>query len=309
MVFDDGTGGGPALFAGGGFTSIGGVTASRIAKWNGTQWIPLGAGTSSAVYAMAAYDDGTGGGPMLHAAGVFTMAGGAPVNFVAKWSGASWSSLGGGMGSGVLGVWSLAVFDDGTGEGPCLFAGGDFGSAGGVAAPRLAKWNGASWSAAGTGLVGGGSGVYALSVWDDGSGTGPALYAGGWFTSVNGVPPGGVAKRTDGTWSALGGSGTDLGVFSLLPVGAGAAGGPALYVGGGFQMAGGLPARAIAQWRGCAPPPCAAADITCDGVVNGADLGALLSQWGRCAGCAADVNGDGVVDGADLGALLSAWTP
>jgi len=52
------------------------------------------------------------------------------------------------------------------------------------------------------------------------------------------------------------------------------------------------------------------ADLNCDGVVNGADLGILLSSWGQCvdgALCPADLNGDGVVDGADLGILLSNW--
>jgi len=33
MAFDDGAGGGPALYAGGQFTSAGGVAASNIAKW------------------------------------------------------------------------------------------------------------------------------------------------------------------------------------------------------------------------------------------------------------------------------------
>jgi subtilisin family serine protease len=49
------------------------------------------------------------------------------------------------------------------------------------------------------------------------------------------------------------------------------------------------------------------ADLTLDGVVDGADLGALLAQWGPCAMCAADLDGDGLVGGADLGALLAAW--
>lgn len=50
-------------------------------------------------------------------------------------------------------------------------------------------------------------------------------------------------------------------------------------------------------------------DLNGDGVVNGADLGLLLAQWGPCAAsCGADFNGDGIVDGADLGALLGAWT-
>jgi len=48
-------------------------------------------------------------------------------------------------------------------------------------------------------------------------------------------------------------------------------------------------------------------DLTGDGVVDGADLGVLLSQWGF--GGPADFDGDGEVSGADLGALLAAWGP
>lgn len=48
-------------------------------------------------------------------------------------------------------------------------------------------------------------------------------------------------------------------------------------------------------------------DLNGDGIVDGADLGVLLSAWGACPSCAADLNGDGVVDGADLGLLLSNW--
>jgi hypothetical protein len=49
------------------------------------------------------------------------------------------------------------------------------------------------------------------------------------------------------------------------------------------------------------------ADLNRDGVVDGADLGALLSQWGAQGG-PADLNGDGVVGGADLGAMLASWS-
>ena len=51
---------------------------------------------------------------------------------------------------------------------------------------------------------------------------------------------------------------------------------------------------------------CVAADLNCDGVVNGADLGILLAAWGTSG--PGDLNGDGIVDGADLGLLLTAWT-
>lgn len=56
---------------------------------------------------------------------------------------------------------------------------------------------------------------------------------------------------------------------------------------------------------GLAPCP---ADIDGDGIVSGADLGALLAAWGT-HGTPADINNSGAVDGADLGALLAAWGP
>jgi hypothetical protein len=52
------------------------------------------------------------------------------------------------------------------------------------------------------------------------------------------------------------------------------------------------------------------ADLFIDRQVNGADLGALLSQWGPAnANTVSDMNRDGKVDGADLGYLLSNWGP
>ena len=51
-----------------------------------------------------------------------------------------------------------------------------------------------------------------------------------------------------------------------------------------------------------------AGDLNIDGVVNGADLGLMLSSWGPCgSNCNSDLNSDNVVNGADLGLLLSAW--
>jgi formylglycine-generating enzyme required for sulfatase activity len=54
-------------------------------------------------------------------------------------------------------------------------------------------------------------------------------------------------------------------------------------------------------------------DIFANGIVNGADLGAMLSYWGpRTAdpfSVASDINGDGIINGGDLGLLLSNWGP
>lgn len=52
---------------------------------------------------------------------------------------------------------------------------------------------------------------------------------------------------------------------------------------------------------------CCPADLYPNGVVNGADLGILLSEWGSTDPVSADLNGDGTVDGIDLGAMLGAW--
>lgn len=50
-------------------------------------------------------------------------------------------------------------------------------------------------------------------------------------------------------------------------------------------------------------------DLDGNGVVDGGDVGLMISAWGPCGGCPADLNGDGVVDGADFGVLFAAWGP
>ena len=54
-----------------------------------------------------------------------------------------------------------------------------------------------------------------------------------------------------------------------------------------------------------------AADLTLDGIVDGVDLAALLSQWGSSGGGSypADIDGSGTVDGGDLGIVLGGWGP
>ena len=49
-------------------------------------------------------------------------------------------------------------------------------------------------------------------------------------------------------------------------------------------------------------------DLTGDGLVNSADLGLLIAEWGFCEDCAADFDGDGLVDASDLGAIIAAWS-
>ena len=64
-------------------------------------------------------------------------------------------------------VRAIAVFDDGSG--PAVFVGGTFTIARGITVNRVAKWNGTTWSALGSGLTTTTSpSVDALLVFDDG---------------------------------------------------------------------------------------------------------------------------------------------
>jgi hypothetical protein len=218
-TYDDGRG--PALYAGGGFTTLGGVAANNIARWDGSSWSALGGGVNLRVSALAVYDDGSGpalyavneneiarwngsswatvgavlnnsvatlavyddgSGPALYAGGLFTTASGAAASHIARWDGSRWTALGSGVEGGIfVTVASLAVYDDG--NGPALYVGGSFTTAGGVAVNNVARWDGSLWSALGSGLGGFNATALALAVHDDGSG--PALFAGGGFTIVD----------------------------------------------------------------------------------------------------------------------------
>ena len=320
-VFDDGSGSGPALYAGGFFTSAGGVSANGIATWDGSSWSALGSGVTGGVSALTVFDDGTGGGPALYTGGLFTSAGGVSASGIAKWDGSSWSALGSGMDALVR---ALTVFDDGTGGGPALYAGGDFSTAGGVIANHIARWDGSSWSALGSGMD---ALVNALTVFDDGSGSGPALYAGGGFTTAGGVSANEIAKWDGSSWSALGSGLKRTTVIALSIFDDGSGSGPALYAGGGFATAGGVSANRIAKWDGSRwsalgsgmNSNVAAMTVFDDGSGNGPALYAgggftvspagdsFVARWQGCAiepAIPGDVNGDGVVDELDLIELL-----
>ncbi len=101
-------------------------------------------------------------------------------------------------------AYCLQVFDpDGPGPLPAeLYIGGSFLTAGGVLAPRLAKWNGSVWTS--LGILG--TDVRALGLHDpDGAGPAlPVLVAAGTFTSAGGTPVNNIASWDGQHWSAMG---------------------------------------------------------------------------------------------------------
>ena len=316
VVFDDGEG--ADLYAGGSFLTAGGVLAYNVARWDGAGWSPLGNGTTGAVRALAVFDDQSGEGPSLYAAGNFSGAGDLDaVRHIARWDGKKWHSVGGGTnGSFIL---SMVVFDDQLGGGPALYVGGYFSMAGEIPANHVARWNGASWSSLAGGVTGTLAVVNTLAIYQSSDAGLPALYIGGFFSNVDGLPAKSVARWDGLSWSRLG-PGIDVlgqGVNALAQFDDGSGLGPALYAGGNFTSSPRGDSY-LARWQGC-PVEIRPGDLNGDGVVDATDVQRMFAQWGACAApcppsCNADIGGairaepDCVVDIYDLFLLLANWS-
>lgn len=80
---------GTDVYAAGTFDTAGGVTAARIAKWNGTSWSALGSGVNASVRNLEAQ------GTDVIVVGSFTAAGGVTgADRIARWNGSAWSMIG-----------------------------------------------------------------------------------------------------------------------------------------------------------------------------------------------------------------------
>ncbi len=234
VVFDDGSG--PALFAAGSFTAVGGVSASRVAKFDGFKWTPLERGLNTTVNQLIVYNGS------LHAVGAFatsgTGAGATMVNRVARWTGSAWTSVGAGANNGVGGtVNAAAVYNNE------LYVGGVFTTAGTVAnVANMAKWNGTAWSAVGSGFN---ADVKALGVFTDGGVS--KLFAGGTFNSSGALTNlRGVARWDGASWAAAGGgfTGTTISVNSFAFFNG------SIYAGGTFTGSGINSLSNVARWTG-----------------------------------------------------------
>ncbi len=247
-VFDDGSGVPKIVVAGNALREAGGQPVSKIAIWNRASWSPMGTGiqsnSSQSIDTITTFDDGNG--PALYVGGVFAMAGGLQVDRIARWDGTAWSRPPGVIG----GVYSLRILDGPSG--PEFIACGGFSSASGLAAPNVIAWDESGWHLLADGLN---AGVSAFAVFDpDGAGAAPPeLYAGGSFAASGPHAVSGIARWTGSGWAPVGGaiggsSSASVVTFALFDDGTG----EALYAGGGFSTAGGVPAVSLARWNGSA---------------------------------------------------------
>jgi hypothetical protein len=270
-VFDsDGAGPvNPVLIAGGDFSAADGRTVGFVAQWDGSAWSALGDGFDMTVQALAVYD-ADGAGPALgelYAGGSFRNSGPTETLAIARWDGAAWQAVGGGLSGGgsifdATAANALAVYDaDGTGPGlPKLAVGGTFANAGGTSAGSIATWDGQSWTALGGGVTVDEPypAVYAISASHDP--TAPTLTIGGFFTHADGVETWGVAAWNGTSWLPM--PGLMLPVTSVLYLDHDSDNEtPDMLLGGGPTEASGG-ADGVGQWTG-------STWVGLDGSVNG----------------------------------------
>jgi hypothetical protein len=224
---------GTNLYVGGYFTSAGGVMASNIARWNGSDWSALGTGLNGYVHALLFK------GGKLYAGGTFTNAS-LNVTNLAAWDGNTWSSWGGADRR----VREIVSRDSN------IYVGGEFTSVGGVSASRVAKWDGINWSPLGSGLQGFGISGTALGVFRMAFDAAGRLYAAGCFNLAGNVGASHVAGWDGTNWFALGATTSkgvthyDRSVKCFCPDGTN------FYAGGVFTEAGNVIVNGIARWSG-----------------------------------------------------------
>lgn len=202
------------LYIGGYFTTVNQetVSATNVARWDGTIWHALGSGAGSEgdpsdrVYALA-WQDGH-----LYVGGQFTQVNGSSASAIARWTETTqrWVNFNGGAvaTTGFPSVRSIEAIDQN------LVIAGYFNRIAGTDARGIAVLeNGASMQALGSGVEGS-----IVNINRDGAG---ALYVAGNFTSAGGKEAAGIAKWTDvltGVQEAVDRSGNARVTLSQNPV-------------------------------------------------------------------------------------------
>jgi hypothetical protein len=216
-----------SIYVGGEFTDVGDANGDYIVKIATDGTISsLGTGMNGNVLALAVAPNGD-----IYAGGGFTSAGGvANTARIAKWTGAAWAEVGGGISSGAVLALGFAANGD-------LYIGGSFTNHFDANGDYITKWDGSAYSSLGTGMNGG---VYKVV-----SGGFDVMYAVGDFTLAGGVANTiRAAKWSAGAWTALG---TGLNVVARTALFSKDGN---LYVGGDFTTAGGIPVTYTAKWNG-----------------------------------------------------------
>lgn len=249
FVWDAKDGFGPCLFIGGNISIPTVADAIGVVRWTGQEWRAVGKGLLGAVNSMTVLKKFDGADDVLVAAGYFSYSGTTYMPRLAHWSGGQWSPLDNHFPNG---EWhAVAAREPKPGSAGRLFVGGDFTSIGPLGPDYrsylgAAHWQAGEWSSLGQAPE---AELLDLANHDDGSGTGPATFAAGRFTTAGGLPGMQVFKIVDGQAQPLG---DWLGgwVYALQSYDDGT--GPALYAAGWFNNIGTQSVPYVARWNGSA---------------------------------------------------------
>lgn len=226
---------GDGLYATGLFTQAGGVEAHGLARWDGTAWhsvYDLPDWSQPNAIFDAIYYQGD-----LYVGGNFGAPGG--IRDIARYNGSEWVACGEGFIGQTSGVYQFTVHDS------LLYVAGylaDWPPYGPETNPGsgVVTWNGSEWGRLGTGTrYSSNPTVYKMAWLRD------TLYVGGIFTTIDGMPTGGLARWDGQAWCSLvpqqyfGNSWQRVGTFR-----------DTLYVGGSFVTGGNDTLNRIAKWTG-----------------------------------------------------------
>ncbi len=127
------------VFVGGDFTRVAGQNVNGVARWDGTNWHPLGPGLVDAgsVSALAAQ------GSNVYVGGKFHSIGGIRATNLARWDGSNWWAVGPGADAPVTVLHAT---------GTTLYAGGNFRRIGGAESGGVSLFDGTNWTALGSNL-------------------------------------------------------------------------------------------------------------------------------------------------------------
>ncbi len=205
------------------------TNAPQVRYFNGSEWLAYGA-FDGPVYKFTLIED------TLYALGAFTVADGQVCHGLARRDGGTWQPVHGFP-------YNQAMVRDMVKYQGQLVVTGQIND---VNARDVAVWDGTSWSPLGGGLAGSQGSGECLAIYQG------DLYLGGAFRLSSGNAGHGIMRWNGQQWNPVGLSVTyALGNYQLnAPVFALAVHNDLLYVGGGFNYAGGLPASKVATWNG-----------------------------------------------------------
>ncbi len=241
--------------------------AAGVARWNGTDWVGAGVGVPQDPHQQTSIDAMTVLDGYLYAAGRFANPGGQVPAGIARWDGATWTSLPIGAattGFDAYGFYTMIGFDH------RLVVCGSFATSVGGAPYGFWAWDGVSWTPMdrfpretytlatyrGT-LVAGGTRAWNGAIWVPlRQGTDGFVHmlrnfqgdvvAAGEFRMIEGVPADGLARWDGRQWHAIPiQPGSDPGYIRALGEYQGG-----LIVAGDFTSIGGVQAHAVARWDG-----------------------------------------------------------